>query len=224
LIQTGKNDKRIWALYGERPVKKKTEAKRQTIVEVAAEVFREVGFERASMSEICQRIGGSKSTIYDYFPSKALLFFEVMHQANEAESMAIHQVLDHAADDIAESLRHFGEGLLSLIYSSDVMAARRLVISNFGNAELGRTCFELGPKRSMNEVSDFLSASIGKGKLRQCDPVVATLHLRGLLESELLDGFFFQIESDFGSQRIKGIVERAVTVFMAGYGPTPRKD
>jgi AcrR family transcriptional regulator len=183
-----------------------------------------MGFERASMSEICRRVGGSKATIYNYFPSKELLFFEVMHQANEAEFMAIHQVLDHAAEDIAEALQHFGEGLLALIYSPGVMSARRLVISNFGDGELGRTCFELGPKKSMNEVSEFLLASMEKGKLRQCDPVVATLHLRGLLESELLDGFIFRIESDIGPERIKGIVERAVAVFMAGYGPTPNKD
>ena len=205
-------------------MKKKTEAKRQAIVDMAAEVFREMGFERASMSEICRRVGGSKATIYNYFPSKELLFFEVMHQANEAEFMAIHQVLDHAAEDIAEALQHFGEGLLALIYSPGVMSARRLVISNFGDGELGRTCFELGPKKSMNEVSEFLLASMEKGKLRQCDPVVATLHLRGLLESELLDGFIFRIESDIGPERIKGIVERAVAVFMAGYGPTPNKD
>ncbi len=206
-----------WLSYDERQVKKKTEAKRKTIVDMAAEVFRGVGFERASMSEICRRIGCSKATIYNYFPSKELLFFEVMQQTNEAETMAIHHVLDHATKDIAEALRYFGEGLLSLIYSPDVIAARRLVISNFGDGELGRTCFELGPKRSMNAVSEFLSVSMDKGKLRQCDPVVATLHLRGLLESELLDGFIFRIESDFSSQRIKGIVERAVTVFMAGY-------
>lgn len=78
-------------------MKKKTETKSQAIVDIAAEVFREMGFQRASMSEICRRVGGSKATIYNYFPSKELLFFEVMRQANESEFMAIHQALDHAA-------------------------------------------------------------------------------------------------------------------------------
>ena len=164
-------------------MKKKTETKSQAIVDIAAEVFREMGFQRASMSEICRRVGGSKATIYNYFPSKELLFFEVMRQANESEFMAIHQALDHAAKNIAESLRHFGEGLLTFVYSPEVMAIRRLVLTNFGNSELARTCFELGPKRSMNEVSEFLRTAMAKGKLRQCDAGVATLHLRGLLES-----------------------------------------
>ena len=61
-------------------MKTKTEAKRQAILKAAAEVFRKVGFERASMSEIRARIGGSKATLYNYFPSKEKLFFEVMYQ------------------------------------------------------------------------------------------------------------------------------------------------
>lgn len=205
-------------------MKKKTETKSQAIVDIAAEVFREMGFERASMSEICRRVGGSKATIYNYFPSKELLFFEVMHQANESEFMAVHQALDHAAEDIGEALRHFGAGLLTFVYSPEVLAIRRLVLTHFGNSELGRTCFEMGPKRSMKEVSEFLCAAMAKGKLRQCDSGVATLHLRGLLESELLDSFIFQIDEKISPERIKGIVQRAVAVFMAAYGPVSTKD
>ena len=36
----------------------KSEARRQAILEVAAEVFREHGFEQASMAEISARLGG----------------------------------------------------------------------------------------------------------------------------------------------------------------------
>jgi AcrR family transcriptional regulator len=200
-------------------MKKKTETKHQAIVDVAAEVFREMGFERASMSEICRRVGGSRATIYNYFPSKELLFFEVIVQANEAEFMAVHDILDHRVDDIADALRHFGEGLLTLIYSPNVMAVRRLVVSSFDRGALGQTCYERGPQRSLNEISEFLLAAMAKGKLRQCDPYVATQHLRGLLESELVDGFIFQVGNDISPARIAGIAERAVAVFMAAYGP-----
>jgi AcrR family transcriptional regulator len=200
-------------------MKKKTETKHQAIVDVAAEVFREMGFERASMSEICRRVGGSRATVYNYFPSKELLFFEVMAQANESEFLAVHDILDHAVDDIADALRHFGEGLLTLLYSPNVMAVRRLVVSSFDRGALGRICFERGPQRSLDEISEFLLAAMKKGKLRQCDPYVATQHLRGLLESELVDGFIFQMGNDISPEKIKGIAERAVSVFMAAYGP-----
>lgn len=203
-------------------MKKKTEVKRQAIVDMATEVFREKGFERTSMAEIRQRVGGSNATLYNYFPSKEALFFEVMYQANEAEFMAAHAILDLKTGDIGSALQNFGEGLLALLYSPDVMAVRRLVTASFGNGELGRTCFELGPKRSMEELSGFFVEAMAKGQLRPCDPAVAVFHLRGLLESELIDRFIFQIDDELGPERIKGIVERAVAVFLAAYGPVPR--
>ena len=76
----------------------------------------------------------------------------------------------------------------------------------------------------MNELSVFFLAAMKQGKLRRCDPLVAALHLRGLLESELLDGFIFQIADEISAERIKGVVDRAVAVFMAAYGPTAKVD
>ena len=41
-------------------MKVRTEARREAILEVASQVFLELGFKRASMTEIVRRIGGSK--------------------------------------------------------------------------------------------------------------------------------------------------------------------
>lgn len=204
-------------------MKKKTEVKRQAIIDVAAEVFREKGFERTSMAEICRRVGFSSATLYNYFTSKEALFVEIMTKANEAEFTAVHQALE-VRDDVAEALRHFGERLLTFVYAPDVMAVRRLVTANFGDSEFSRTCYEMGPKRAINELSVFFLAAMKEGKLRQCDPLVAAMHLRGLLEAELLDAFIFQFAEAVSAERIKGIVERAVSVFMAAYGPTAKDD
>jgi len=197
----------------------KSEEKREVILRVAAEVFRETGFERASMSEICARVGGSKATLYNYFPSKNELFFEVMFRSNEAEFEATHDALDLTTEDIATSLRHFGERFLNLLYSEKVLSVRRLIVAESGRSQLGRLCFERGPRRSQAVVSEFLSNAMAQGKLRQADPLIAALHLRGLLESELLDRFFFQTDDLVSKEEIKAITNRAIDVFMAAYGP-----
>jgi hypothetical protein len=36
--------------------------------------YKEVGFGRASMSDICERIGGSNATLYNYFPQGEAAF------------------------------------------------------------------------------------------------------------------------------------------------------
>ena len=61
----------------------RTEAKRDAIVGVAAAVFGEMGFERASMDEIAARTGASKATVYGYFGSKQELFLAVIRDAAE---------------------------------------------------------------------------------------------------------------------------------------------
>ena len=67
-------------------MKVRTEARREAILEIASQVFLEFGFERASMAEIVRRIGGSKSTIYGYYPSKEALF-QAVTQAMPMKSM-----------------------------------------------------------------------------------------------------------------------------------------
>jgi AcrR family transcriptional regulator len=196
----------------------KSDAKRQAILDVATQVFREMGFERASMSEISERVGGSKATLYNYFSSKEELFFEVMFLYMEAEFEANHRALDPAMEDVAEALRRFGEGMLTVLYSPPVLAARRLMVAESRRSELGRLCYARGPQRGEVLISEFLQAAMRAGKLRQADPIVVARHLRGLLESELLDYFLFNLVDTVSQAEIKAVVDRAIAVFMAAYG------
>src|SRR6476660_6078384 len=146
-------------------MKTKTESKRQAILKAAADVFREVGFERASMSEIRARIGGSKATLYNYFPSKEKLFFEVMYQAKELELGAIAAALDPAAEDLEQELLRFGHKLLPVLYSSDAIAIRRLAIAELGHSDIGKVVFEGSTVPIEKMVADFLRKVMKRGLL-----------------------------------------------------------
>lgn len=196
----------------------KTEAKRQSILKVATEVFQESGYERATISEICARVGGSKSTIYNYFKSKDELFYHVISNPVESEIDEILHTIDPCADDFLSSLRCFGEHYLSFTYSPYVRANRHLTISVSGRAELGRLAYEGIVLRAQTAVSESLKTAMALGKLRQTDPVVATHHLLSLLESELIDRFMLQILGEVSSKEIKAVTQRAIDVFMAAYG------
>ena len=197
----------------------KTEAKRQAILEVAAQAFQELGFERTSMSEICARVGGSKATIYNYFASKEELFSEVMFLSTEAEFMVVHQALDASTDDVAESLQRFGERLLTFLYSPRIRAERHLAISESRRSELGRLVYERGVQRSQNLIAAFMARAMTQGQLRETDARVVAQHFFGLLEAELLEPFLHQQLGEVGAEQIRAVTARAVAVFMAGYGP-----
>lgn len=198
----------------------KTETRRQAILDAAAEVFKEMGFERATMAAICERLGYSKATLYNYFGSKEELFSAVVFDATEAEFQATLQALDSSPGDMTEALEKFGRGLLTLLYSPQVQAVRRMVVAAAGWSDLGRQCYELGPARNEAAAASFLQSAMDAGRLRRADARIAALHLRGLLEAEWLDRFLFQTLEPISAQEIDATARRAVAAFMAAYGPT----
>ena len=200
-------------------MKTKTEAKRQAILDEATRAFRELGFERASMSEICSRVGGSKATLYNYFASKDELFFEVMTHFVDAEFEAAFQSIRSDTDDVAQTLQRFGERFLKILYSPEMRANRHLSIRESGRTELGRLLYERGVLRGQKSVAEYLQDAMSRGRLRQADPVLATQQLYALLETELLTPFLFQMLGDVTQADIEGMTARALEVFMAAYGP-----
>ena len=197
----------------------KTETRRQAILDAAAEVFQEMGFERTTMAAICERLGYSKATLYNYFTSKEELFSTVVFEATEAEFQASLEALDVKAEDMTKALEKFGRGLLTLLYSPQVQAMRRLIVAEAGRSDLGRKCYELGPVRNEAATAAYLQEAMNAGKLRRADPRFAALHLRGLLEAEWLDRFLFQTLDSISAEELNATVERAVAAFMAAYGP-----
>ena len=197
-------------------MKTKTEAKRQAILKAAAEIFREVGFERASMSDIRARIGGSKATLYNYFPSKEKLFFEVMYQATELELGAITATLNPEADDLKQELLHFGQRLLPTLYSPEAIAIRRLAIAELGHSNIGKVVFEGSRLPMETQVAEFLRKAMKRGVLRTADPKIAAMHLLSLLESELLQRVLLGVMDSVEPEAVRGAVRRAVEVFLFG--------
>lgn len=197
-------------------MKSKTEAKRSQILAAAEHVFREKGFEGASMSEIRDRLGGSKATLYSYFPSKEKLFFEVMYRTPEPELEAIMGDLDPATD-LRQQLVSFGRRLLPVLYSRNGIAIRRLAIAESGRSEIGKICFERAILPIERRVEDFLRNAVKHGTLRRADPRIAALHLLSLLEAEHRERILLGILDTPKPEALQAAVRRAVEVFLAAY-------
>ena len=200
-------------------MKTKTEAKRVSILEAAAEVFREVGFERASMSQIRSRIGGSKATLYSYFSSKEKLFSEVMRHAKERRLEALAGMPNPAATDLETELLGFGQKVLSLPYSPECIATRRLLIAESGHADFGKAWFEWATLPLEQRLGEFLGKWMERGALRSGDPQTAAVHFLSLLESEVLERSLLGVIHSVDPETLRGAVRRAVRAFLAGYGP-----
>jgi AcrR family transcriptional regulator len=198
-------------------MKTKTESKRQAIIRAAAEVFREVGYDRASMSDIRARVGGSKATLYNYFPSKEKLFFEVMHDPKELELEDIVRTLNPDAANLRQELLEFGKKFLAVLYSAETIAIRRLTIAESRHSDIGKMSFEHATLPLEKQVAAFLKKVMKAGALRTSEPKAAAIHLLSLLESELLQRVLLGVIDTVKPETLSGAVQRAVDVFISGY-------
>jgi AcrR family transcriptional regulator len=176
------------------------------------------GYAAASMSAIAARLGGSKGTLYNYFPSKELLFAALMAAECESEPWKASMLrMDHT--DIHKGLAEIGARFLEFVLSRKVMDFHRLVIAESGRfPELGRAFFDNGPRRSIAIVADWMKAQMDAGRLKRADPEhVSTLFLE-LCKSGLHQRMLWNVEPPPSPGAVAANVETAVSVFLAAYG------
>ncbi len=200
-------------------MKVRTEARREAILEIASQVFLEFGFERASMAEIVRRIGGSKSTIYGYFPSKEALFQAVTLAAGERHiQTAFDELASHdMRNGIRGALGKFAERLASFMCSQELVATQRMVLAEAGHSNMGELFYEAGPQRGIRDMAGFLQRAMDHGHMRKDDPVLATVQLFALVQAEILVRWYYKDLPPLTPKQIKGLADRAMVTFSKAY-------
>jgi AcrR family transcriptional regulator len=194
-----------------------TEAKHKEILKIASQVFTELGYDGASMAEIASRVGGSRGTLYRYFPSKERLFLEVVLSTGRRHLEPVFADLEHSAGDIAVSLQRHGEKFLSFLCDPESLAAQRMIIAEAGRSDIGQRFHQAGPKMGLDLLAKYLSAKMDEGVLRRADTGIAADHLVALLQAEIMPRCLMGLQEAPTRSQIKQAVKRAVAVFLAGY-------
>ncbi|SCK30494.1 transcriptional regulator, TetR family [Variovorax sp. HW608] len=199
----------------------RTEARREAIVEAATELFKEMGYERASMNELAKRLGGSKSTLYGYFSSKEELFVAVV------EAVATGHLLD-ATQELAAEVAHgkptlearlgrFGERMLGVLtHDESALAVYRMVVAEAGRSDVGQLFYDSGPAAAMAALTGLMAAAMDRGELRRSDPKVAAAHFTALVMAETDMRLFQRNPPPLSLKEIRRMVGRGVEMFMRG--------
>jgi AcrR family transcriptional regulator len=199
-------------------VKVRTEARRDLILDTAAEVFRELGFEGTTMTEITKRLGGSKATVYGYFPSKEALFLAVVQaEALRRLHAAVNVVAAHHGPSLRDDLIQFGTALVGFNSSAVGTAALRMVMAQAGRSDIGELFYKQGPAQGLLLLAGALRAAMDRGELREADPLTAAQHFEGLLTSETNPRLFQQNPAPVTERQASLIAERAANAFLNGY-------
>jgi AcrR family transcriptional regulator len=195
----------------------KTEAKREAILAAACEIFREAGFDGASMGDIAARIGASKATLYGYFSSKEDLFVAAMHDEAVKEFDPILSALNKEVSDLQQALQLCGEKVLEFLCSANRIQTLRAVIAQSGRTDIGKRFYASGPQIGMEKIAQFLDRQMNLGRLKRSDPLRAAIQLKALLDCETVAPLLLGIEEKLSKPQIKAAVERAVKTFLAAY-------
>ena len=193
------------------------EARRNCIVAAARDAFLEQGYAATSMSTIATQLGGSKGTLWAYFPSKEDLFAAVLDDVTASFRENLEDAL-RPGRDCRTTLFDFAERFLLKIVNPDSLRLHRLIVGEGGRfPEIGHIFYARGPKIVVDRLSDYIRQRIAAGDLRQEDPIQAARNLIQLAQMEQNLRLWGVLSNVPTTEMIHAHAANAVDVFMRAY-------
>lgn len=157
--------------------------RRQHILAVSKQVFLEHGYVATTMSAIAAQLGGSKGTLWSYFPNKTVLFVAVLEETISSFRQELADILQPSGN-IRETLYAFCENYIYKLTSERALATHRLIIAEVvRDPTMGSLFYERVPQQSRAMLGDYLAGQMERGVLRQDDSLEAARVLIGLCTS-----------------------------------------
>lgn len=185
------------------------------ILEVAREVFLEQGYGATSMSSISALLGGSKATLYKYFPSKEALFEEmVAHYC--ASFVAVLGEPDDDGADVEASLQSLGERYLRGLLKPEAIKLNRLVQAEGHRfPEVAATWYRTGPAASSALLVVKLDEFAAAGEIRGTDLQIAAEQYLAMLRGNLVPRAVCGLDPEPTSAQIKAQARAATKTIVS---------
>ncbi|MCU1365120.1 MAG: putative TetR family transcriptional regulator [Ilumatobacteraceae bacterium] len=165
--------------------------KRRAILDAAAQMFGELGFERASVDAIALQAGVSKPTIYSHFGTKERLFRESLGESAarlNTDLMAAIDGLDVTTRTWRVALHALGESLVACHQSECSQSLQRQIVAEVKrDPELSTAIRERASGPLLDALATKLAHLTDAGHLRVKDPELAAKQLIALTNAEMVE-------------------------------------
>jgi AcrR family transcriptional regulator len=189
------------------------------ILEAATELFLKVGYGQTSIDAILMQSGGSKSTLYAYFPTKEDLFRSVIDSVVDSGDLGI--ALDITANARAV-LTEFAVTRQRIVLSPRHRAVVGLVIAERDRfPDLAQIYWERGPQRSGRKLVTYMEALRNREILGIDDAAEAAEFFVGMLFQHWHSQLFYLSSPPPSEAQIRVRAERVVARFWAAYRRGP---
>ena len=191
--------------------------RRDAIIAAAREAFFRNGYAGTAMSSVAAELGGSKTTLWSYFPSKQDLFTAVIDDLVERYGEALQTALTPGAD-MAVTLRRFAIALMHTVLSPPIVAMHRLVMGEAGRfPELGQLLHARGPGRGKARLAEFFESQIGLGRMRRTNTMQAAEQFSSLCQSGCVQRHMLGDQHVPNAKEIAADVDAALDTFLRAY-------
>lgn len=193
--------------------------RRDAILNVAQHYFLDHGYAGTTMSGIAAKLGGSKGTLWNYFPSKEALFAAVLDRAAKAYRAQLSQILDPCGI-LRATLQRACFSLINKVSSSEAIALSRLVVAEGRRfPELARIFLDLAPTNTRMVLAEFLRGAMERGQLRKADPIDAARALMAVTMSGTHQQLLMSVIEKPEQAQMEKDAHFAVDLFLRAYAP-----
>jgi AcrR family transcriptional regulator len=194
--------------------------KRRQILAGAREVFRDQGFERASVDLIAARAGVSKATVYNHFADKKALFVATVVEATDELRASLAACMDRPGKDLEQALRGVGERIAKLWLAPSTVGLYRAAIAETAHQpEIGRMVFEQATLPLEQAVAVYLARWHRTGALRIDDPTIAAVTFIALCHGDLVTRNRLGVLEHPVDGQVRDWVRHAVRTFVRAHAP-----
>ena len=207
------------AIHRLEPQSARGRARLAKILDAATQLFLEVGYEQASIDAILEQSGGSKSTLYAYFPTKQDLFRSVID--NVVDNADLGAALDVRSNARAV-LTEFAVSRQRIVLAPRHRAVVRLVIAERDRfPDLAAMYWERGPQKSQRLLATYLEALKHREILAIDDAEEAAEFFVGMLFQRWLKQSLYVAQPPPTEAALRLRAERVVARFWAAYRHGP---
>jgi AcrR family transcriptional regulator len=198
---------------GGRPNRVESGALERRLIEAAAALFAEHGFDATSVDSVAERAGVSKATIYTRYDDKAQLFAAVVRR--QISELFENLDFDETQGDASEVLLEVGRQALKLVLKPETTAIYRMVIAQTPRfPELGILMDREGFQRGQGAIARLLRKLSERGEVETDDFDMAAEMFLSLVIGRLSRLALLGLASD--NERIEFGLSTAVRLFLEG--------
>jgi AcrR family transcriptional regulator len=187
------------------------------MLQAAAEVFLEQGYEGARLEQIISRSGGSLSTLYAEFKGKEGLFAALINEICERMVCALPALDVSPAAPADEVLLSFGLAYMRLLLEPVSLALYRIAMSEgVRRPELSHAIYEAGPGAAAHRLSEYLERQHAIGALDIVDPGLSARHFLEIVKGDLHLRALLGLGTLPSGEEVRECVASAVCTFLVG--------